>query len=378
MLPVDLSTLFLFVGMMLSIVAGEAAINGDTLNLKINLPQKLEQSGFDADTAEKLFIAESAWIVRGTSIIPTPTLRVSSRPSVISALATPLKLDRIVGALQDQFGYDRLVVSAAMLSAAENALRMVIIVEHPLAGPDQIQLTQADGDPAALVRRGAAATMERVSPYRVAQAYYIRGLENADPGALKDAAATASRHLARPWEPSRASERAMLYNLMALLALLDNKIALADQMLRLVDPIPGVLAEARAIVALNRAFLTVAANKPAEARALFDAGEKLAAAITLPDFDARVVMLGALVAWSEGDKVEAERRLRAAIVAMPSNERPHAYLATLLGTTVEGAGDKEKAEQASAVAANPFTPDLPFFAQSVFSVDPVNGGIRRY
>jgi hypothetical protein len=46
--------------------------------------------------------------VRGESIIPTPTLRVSSRPTVMSVLAMPLKLDTVVGALRNQFGYDRL------------------------------------------------------------------------------------------------------------------------------------------------------------------------------------------------------------------------------------------------------------------------------
>jgi hypothetical protein len=46
--------------------------------------------------------------VRGELIIPTPTLRLSSHPTVMSVLAMPLKLDTMVGALQNQFGYDRL------------------------------------------------------------------------------------------------------------------------------------------------------------------------------------------------------------------------------------------------------------------------------
>ena len=59
--------------------------------------------------------------------------------------------------------------------------RMVIVVEQPRQTPDQIQLTQADGDPIALVRRGANATLARISPYRVAEAHYTQGLENNDP-----------------------------------------------------------------------------------------------------------------------------------------------------------------------------------------------------
>lgn len=376
MLPFDVSTMFLFAGLMLSIIAGDAAVNGDTLTLNVHVSPKVEQTGFNSDMAERLFVAESARIVRGASIIPAPTLRVSSRPTIISALATPLKLDRVVGAVQDQFGYDRLLVSAAIMSVPENALRLVIVVEQPRESPEQIQLIQTDGDPAALIRRGAGITMERVSPYRVAQTYYIRGLEN-DLGALKDARDTATRYLARTFEATRASERAMLYNLMALLALHDGKIPEAETMLHLADPIPGVLPEARAVLAFNRAFLAVAARRPADAQKHFDAGEALGASISLPDFASRVTTLKALVAWSAGDTVTAETLLRAAITAVPTDERPHAYLAALLDTKTQN--DSAVAEQtAAAVAAHPFVTELPFLAQSVFWVDPVKGGITRY
>ena len=38
----------------------------------------------------------------------------------MSALATPLKLDTVVGALQDQFGYGRLVVAAMLVRRASD------------------------------------------------------------------------------------------------------------------------------------------------------------------------------------------------------------------------------------------------------------------
>jgi hypothetical protein len=375
MIPFDITTLVLLAGMAISFIAGEAALYGDTLTLHINVSPKIVQAGFDGPTAEQIFVAESARIVRGESIIPAPTLRVSSRPTVMSALAAPLQLNTVVGALQDQFGYDRLVVNAAVVSAADNALRMLIVVEQPHQTPEQIQLTQADGDAAALVRRGANVTMSRVSPYRVAQADYIRGLDD-DPAALKEAGETALRYLARPWEPARASERAMLYNLLALLALLDDKLPTAETQLSLVDPIPGVLPQARGIVALNRAFLAVAAKRPTEAQAFFKAGETLAASITLPDFDARVIVLGGLVAWSAGDTAQAEKSFRAAIAAVPNNEGPHFYLAQLL--TSKGDETGAVAERDAAAAAHPFHTGIPVFAQSIFWVDPVKGGIKRH
>ncbi len=375
MIPFDLTTLVFLAGMVVSLIAGEAAMYGDTLTLHINVTPKIVQAGFDSTTAEQIFIAEAAQIVRGESIIPTPTLRVSSRPTVMSALATPLKLDAVVGALQDQFGYDRLVVNAAVLSDTGDALRMVIVVQQPRQTPEQIQVTQANGDAAALVRRGADFTMARVSPYRVAEADYIRGLSG-DTDALKEAKETAMRYLAHPWEPARASERAMLYNLVAMLALIDDQVPTAEAQLGLVDPIPGVLPEARGIVALNRAFLAVAGKRPDDAKALFQAGEKLTSGIALPDFGARITMLGGLVAWSGGDLVEAEKSFRAAIVALPGDEGPHAYLARLLTTKGDAAG--AAAEQATATARHPFDVEIPVFAQSIFWVDPVNGGIKRH
>ncbi len=254
MFPFEIMTLVLLAGMAVSLVAGEAALYGDTLSLHINVAPKLVQGGFDTDTADQVFIAEAAQIVRGESIIPTPTLRVSSNPTVVSALASPLRLESLVGALQDQFGLERLVVNAAVLSGPGDSLRMLIVVAQPGQTQEQMQVTQNDGDLAELVRRGADITMARVSPYRVAQADYIRGLNN-DRQALRGARETATSYLARPWEPARASERAMLYNLLAMLSLLDDEIPAAENDLAQVEPIPGVLAQARAVVAL-RACLT--------------------------------------------------------------------------------------------------------------------------
>ncbi len=374
MLPFDLTSLLLFGGLLISVFAGEAAYNGDTLSLRINVSPKVVETGFDATTAEKIFMAQAAWIVRGQSIIPTPTLRVSSRPTVISALATPLSLDKLVGALQDQFGYDRLVVNGAVMTSKEGSLRMAIVVEQPNQAPAQIQLTQTDADPAILIRRGADATMARVSPYRVAQANYVQGLAG-DPGAMTEAKEAALRYIAGPWEPGRASERAMLHNLLAMVALLEGQVPAAESQLKMAAAIPGALPEALGIVALNRAFLAVAAKRPAEALAYFRDGETLAAGISLPDFGARITLLNALVVWSAGDTARAETLLRVAAAALPVEEGPHVYLAQLLATK----GDQPAAatERASVVAIHPFDLDIPVFAQSIFRVDPVNGGLKR-
>jgi len=179
--PLDFTTLLVPAAMVVSLIAGRPACYGDLLTLHINVAPPIVASGLDGPTAEQTFVAESARIVRGVSIIPTPTLQVNLRPTVVSALVVPLQLDSVVGALQDQFGYDRVVANGSVMSGAAGPQRMVIVVEQPRQTPDQIQLTQADGDPIALVRRGANATLARISPYRVAEAHYTQGLENNDP-----------------------------------------------------------------------------------------------------------------------------------------------------------------------------------------------------
>jgi hypothetical protein len=95
----------------------------------------------------------------------------------------------------------------------------------------------------------------------------------------------------------------MLHNLVPMLALLDGPIPEAKSQLALVDPIPGVLPEARGAVALNRAFLAVPAKWPVEAMTFFRGGEILATSISLPNFGARITMLNGVVAWSGGDTV---------------------------------------------------------------------------
>ncbi len=221
MFPFEITTLVLRAGMAVSLVAGELALYGGALSLHINVAPKITEGGFDADTADQGFITEAAQIVRGELVIPTPTLRVSSSPTAMSGLASPLRLESLVGALQDQFGYERLVVNAAMLIGPGDALRMLIVAGQPHQAPEQIHLLQSDGDAAALVRRAADATIAQASPFRVAPADYLRGL-NHDPAALKEAKELTIHFPARSWDPARASERAMLHNLLALLMLLER------------------------------------------------------------------------------------------------------------------------------------------------------------
>jgi hypothetical protein len=71
MITFDLTTLVLLAGMVVSLIAAETALYGDTLTLHINVSPKIGQAGFDSPTPEQIFIAETAPIA--------PRMRRSSR-----------------------------------------------------------------------------------------------------------------------------------------------------------------------------------------------------------------------------------------------------------------------------------------------------------
>src|SRR5579883_694628 len=106
----DFTSLFLWGALFLGVVAGDAALFGDTLRVQIAVPQVVSNAGFTETSAESVFAAEAARMLRGSSVIPAPTLRVQSSPSVLAALAKPLNLDSVVTAVQSQAGIDNLTV----------------------------------------------------------------------------------------------------------------------------------------------------------------------------------------------------------------------------------------------------------------------------
>ena len=342
---IDFTSLFIIAGIVFGLLAGDAAIYGDTLRVQIAVAESLRNAGFTEASAESVFMAEAARIVRGESIIPAPSLRVNSNPSVVTALAKPLNLDTVVAAIQGQLGIDHLQVSGAILAETGNGkmastepvrpltsgvkLDMVVVVVQPRQTPVQTVLEQPDGDATALVKRGAGWAMEQVSPFRVVLAHFLAGIQG-DQEELRLAATAAKRFLDKPWEPSRSSERALTRNVMALLAMLENKIADAGDELDKADVIPGVLPQARAEIALNHSFLAVVQKRPAEAAGLLELSRAQSEQVDLPGFASHLDLQEGLIAWSAGNIEEAEGKFREVIATLPNSETAHHYLARLL------------------------------------------------
>jgi len=371
---IDFATLLLAAGIFFGIVIGDATLFGDPLRVQITVPTKLADTGFTEAVAERLFVSEAAHVARALSIVPTPSVEVSSRQSVLAAVAKPLSLDQVVVALQNRVGIDVISVDAAVLDKADGALEMVIFVTKPDAALAKLKLTQPDGNPVALVEHGSAAVLEEVSPYRVALTAFTDAVRR--DGALPtEAKAAASRAVSRPFVAAHATERVMLYNLLGLIALFEGDFAGASAQLDLAAAIPEAAAVARGTVALNRAFIAVAQQRPAEALAYYTAGRADSIGVVLPGYDAKINTLAGLVAWSRGDTERAERLFRLAGASLQADEAPHFYLAELLGAKGDAAG--AAAERAAAGSSHRFGVEIPGLAQSEFWVDPVKGGVKR-
>jgi len=385
---IDFTSLFIIAGLLFGLLAGDAAIFGDTLTVRIAVADNIGKAGFTESTAEQVFTAEAARIVRGESIIPAPTLRVGSNPTVITALAKPLNLDSVVAALQGQLGIDHLAVGGAIVAepggekpSADKAqypltlgtrLDMVIVVVQPNRPPTQTVFVEDDGDPVTLVKRAAGWAMEQVSPYRVVLAHALDGAHG-DPHGLTAAKNAAQRFLAKPFEPDKASELALTHNVLALIALHDNDLKEAQAQLADVGLIPGVLPQARAEVALNQAFVAVADKRPGEAAALLRKAREASQTLDLPNFVYHLDVLEGVVAWGNGDAAGAETSFRAAAAMAPDNEAAHHYLAMLLAARGDAQG--AAAEQQKSDRVRPFQARQQGLAVTLFWTDPLKGGV---
>ncbi len=387
---IDFSSLIVLTGLLFGFLAADEAIYGDTLRVQIAVPQALTNAGFSEASAEAVFMAEAIGIVRGESIIPAPSLKVSTTPSVITVLAKPLSLDSIVTAMQAQLGIDHLIVTGAILAETGNSktpapdpvrpltpgtkLDMVVVVVQPKQPPVQTVLEQADGDATTLVKRAAGWAMEQVSPYRVVLSHFIVGI-NGDQASLVRAKEAANRFLAKPWDPARASERAMTHNVLSLLNMLDNKLDAADAELALTLAIPDVVPQARAELAINHSFIAIAQKNPQEAAAMLAASRKASEELDLPGFAEHLDIQEALIAWGAGNAASAETKLRGVTARSPDSETAHHYLSLLLHAKgdMAGAAKEEAAERTS----HRFEIKSQGLAVLQFWTDPLKGGVTR-
>jgi tetratricopeptide (TPR) repeat protein len=258
--------------------------------------------------------------------------------------------------------------------SSQPGLEMVLVVSQAAKGVEQTRIRQDENiDPVALVEQSAFWTMERIAPYRVVFAEFLNATRG-NSGDMARARQTALRVLGRNWEVEQSSERALVYNALALMALYEQDLAQAEIQLRLADMVPGVLPAVRSALALNHALVATAQKRPSEAKEWFDTAMKSASSINLLDFDANLRVIEALVRWGNGDIAGAEASLRTALTASPESETAHFYLAQILDLKGDRTGSAR--ELSAAQASRRFDPKQQALVTALYWVDPVKGEVR--
>ncbi|MFO1061557.1 MAG: tetratricopeptide repeat protein [Dongiaceae bacterium] len=374
-MPIDLTTLALVAGLFFGAVIGDAALFGDPLRLQISVPTRLADGGFTEEAAEQIFANEVARIGEVLSIVPTPSVQVSSSPSVFAAIAKPLNLEDLVVTLQQQVGRDVVQIHGQVMDAPQGkGLEMTVTAMSPRELPISLRLQQPDGDAVTLVERASKELLAQVSPYRVALTDFA-ALVRGDPSAMARVRQMANAALAHPWTRTRATERLMLHNLLGVTAMLEGDLTAAETEFGLGLQTPGAAPAAVGTIALNRAFLALAQRRPADALADYKEALAKTSDVRLPGYNSRLFCMAALITWAQGDTAKAEALLQQAIALAPDNRMAYVYLGRLLAQRGDSLG--ADAMKAAAATTPRFELDFPALAMSELWVDPVKGGLER-
>ena len=400
----DLSSLTVLATLLFGLVVGQSVFNGDTVHLRISVSPDIVKTGFNEAVAEDIFTATAADLTSGESLIALPRMRVHTQPGLASTMAKWMSLSGIVNATQTTLGIDTMTVMAAVMQgsvpaeatpkaagtsttgtdstgavkpstgASKSCLEIALVVTHPDTGIEQNRISQCDSaDPIGLVQQGAAWAIERIAPYRVVLAEVLK-VARGDDGNLAKAKTTAQRVLARSWDLAQASERAMTYNLLAMMSLAEKDPVAADHWLREALEVPEVLPRIRRVILLNQAMIATVRKQPAEAHALMKQAMEGGHSIDLPDFATNYLIMQALIAWSSGDTATAEGVLRNAERVSRKNRGTHYYLSKLLALKGDTEGATREANAAD--AARRFEPALQSLVVTLFWIDPVNGTVE--
>lgn len=360
---------------LVGLMTSEAILNADTLSVAISVPPRVAEVGFTRQTAEEIFAAEVKRIVNAPSTISRPSMRISSKKSVVGVLSEALQLGGLTTAIQDLFGQDTVRVTGALLKETEN-YRLVLTVSDRDSIPIQLDIRREDNDVVAVLRDGATATFERVAPYRVALGRFLAGIKG-DQAQLVRSRIDTRNALQLPVQRGRESEWAGLNTLDALHHLMANNTREAGASFRRAYADPNISAGAKAIGETNYAFMAINNRDPSTAlRHARTARDHLAGSKSpLWNLDAYIDVAEGVAAWAAGDMDRAERNLVGAAQKMPRDETPLVYLVQLytsLNQAEAAAAARTRLEQSTS-----FSGEIPAMAFTLFWIDPQTGAIER-
>jgi hypothetical protein len=367
----EFATIGLLSAIVFGLIAGDAVISANTMAVGIGLPPAVQQSGLTRQSAEEIFVTELSRIAAIPSGVPVPVPRVSSRRTVIGALAEPLKLTEVTTALQDLFGLEPIRVSATVIQRG-NGLVMETILAQEGRPLQRLSFERPDGDAVALIRHAAINTFAEIAPFRVTLAQLRDALQ--DPGIdVGPIRAQAERMLRRDWGADSDIERSALHSLVSVLALLHGDVAAAREEIIRAEAFRGALPTARPFYALNASFVGVLQGDLRLAERELARAEQVPMRQIIPVFPAYVEVQRGLIAWADGKVDDADAAFLRALEIDPRNNVAliyrHWIAQSRLGVPPDPA-DRPR-------VASAFSPQIPGLMASAFVLDPRNRDISR-
>lgn len=165
----DLTTLTLFLALIMSAVGADTMLHPTSVVLDATVAGKLDKISIDAATLEEMLTYEVTQVVATPSVLTAPEIRPSAKEGIGMALAQTVKLGEVALALQAQIGYEPERIKLTLLGE-EGAIRM-LITGSGMGGrihtpPFMEQITLNPGEEIrAFVHRASLRGMAKIDPY---------------------------------------------------------------------------------------------------------------------------------------------------------------------------------------------------------------------
>ncbi len=341
------------IAMIFGLLTADAVVNAETVAVQIDVPASVARTGYTEDVVERIFVHEIEMITQTRSLLQSPSMRSSRKPTIVGVIANSLRIDNFTAALQDLLGLDRTRIAGAIVTSAPgDRERLLINSSSAYSGAFSLDLSEK-GDTEQLLRHAAHDTMQRVHPYRSALFHF----EQISASGGKDYSIVvqiAEREFSRPLRAEMLEERSFLQNLLGIVALLNNDLDEAERRFRLsFDRSPGFN-----VGRMNLAFVHVERDKYQEAINLLTpliAGG-LGQRLSIPSKrfallqEAILNTLGTAL-WAQGDLDGAEAAYKRATREHPSSAGAYSYWARLLRERgdEQAAVEKEKIARVNAL-----------------------------
>lgn len=328
----DITTLLYYAAMGLALVGADAYWYADSIVSRVEVSKKFIDEGLSSDFATTLFSHELQTIFANESIIRTPDIRAANDQSVISVIASSLKLDDLTYAFQHMFGLDPVQVKVALM---DNGSKQAILVTSTsrTRAPFTILLERGQNEEMPLfVRRAAVETASRLDPYHTSLYLLEKNDTNAYMPQLKKLLQDSIDAL--PKTPDNA-ERALYRNLQGIVALLEKDLDKAGELFELAVKDTNNYSAAL----LNLAFVRVEQDRYQEAIEAVAPVVARQARPRNPGINAAAHTITGVAYWALKQHALAEQQFARAVRINPTSSDTYEYWGRMLielGRTAEG------------------------------------------